>query len=38
MINHHHVDVTVEQVERYGPTVLVDHEGAGGDRLLVWTE
>ena len=38
MINHHHVDVTVEQIERYGPTLLVDHEGRGGDRLLVWTE
>jgi hypothetical protein len=38
MINHHHVDVTVEQIERYGPTLLVDHVGSGGDRLLVWTE
>jgi hypothetical protein len=38
MINHHHVDVTVEQIQRYGPTLLVDHEGRGGDRLLVWTE
>jgi hypothetical protein len=38
MINHQHVDVTVEQIERYGPTLLVDHEGRGGDRLLVWTE
>lgn len=38
MVDHHHVDVTVEQIERYGPTLLVDHEGRGGDRLLVWTE
>jgi hypothetical protein len=38
MINHHHVDMTVEQIERYGPTLLVDHEGRGGDRLLIWTE
>jgi len=38
MIDHHHVDVTVEQIERYGPTLLVDHQGRGGDRLLVWTE
>jgi hypothetical protein len=38
MIDHHHVDVTVEQVERYGPALLVDHQGRGGDRLLVWTE
>ena len=38
MIDHHHVDMTVEQIERYGPTLLVDHAGRGGDRLLVWTE
>ena len=38
MIDHHHVDVTVEQIERYGPTLLIDHQGRGGDRLLVWTE
>jgi hypothetical protein len=38
MIDHRHVNVTVEQIERYGPTLLVDHQGRGGDRLLVWTE
>ncbi len=38
MIDHHHIDMTVEQIERYGPTLLVDHEGRGGDRLLIWTE
>jgi hypothetical protein len=38
MIDHHHVDVTVEQIERYGPTLLIDHQGRGGGRLLVWTE
>jgi len=38
MVNHHHIDITVEQIERYGPTLLVDHEGRGGDRLLIWTE
>ena len=38
MIDHHHIDMTVEQIERYGPALLVDHEGRGGDRLLLWTE
>jgi hypothetical protein len=38
MINHHHVAMTVEQIERYGPTLLVDHQGRSGDRLLIWTE
>ena len=38
MVDHRHVDVTVEQIERYGPTLLVDHLGRGGGRLLVWTE
>ena len=38
MVNHRHGDVTVEQIERYGSTLLVDHQGRGGDRLLVWTE
>jgi hypothetical protein len=37
-IDHHDINLTVEQIERYGPTLLVDHEGRGGDRLLVWTE
>jgi hypothetical protein len=31
-------DITAEDIERYGPTLLVDHEGRGGDRLLIWTE
>ena len=37
-VNHHQIDITVEQIERYGPALLVDHEGRGGDRLLIWTE
>jgi hypothetical protein len=31
-------DVTVEQIERYGPALLIDHEDTGGDRVLLWTE
>jgi hypothetical protein len=38
MADHHHIDLTVEQIERYGPALLVDHQGRGGDRLLIWTE
>lgn len=38
MIDHHHVDVTAEQIERYGSTLLLDHQGRDGNRLLVWTE
>jgi hypothetical protein len=38
MVNHHQIDLTVEQIERYGPTLLLDHEPRSGDRLLVWTE
>lgn len=38
MVNHSHIDLTVEQIERYGPTLLVDHVGRSGDRLLIWTE
>jgi hypothetical protein len=37
-VNHRELDITVEQLERYGPTLLVDHESQSGDRLLIWTE
>ena len=36
--DHRDIDLTVEQIERYGPTLLVDHQGRGGHRLLIWTE
>jgi hypothetical protein len=32
------LDVTVEDLERFGPALVVDHEDSGGDRVLVWTE
>lgn len=31
-------DITVEEIERYGPALLVDHESPRGDRLLIWTD
>jgi hypothetical protein len=30
--------ITVEELERYGPALLIDHEERGRDRLLIWTE
>jgi hypothetical protein len=30
--------LTVEDLERYGPTLIVDHRDADGSRVLVWTE
>jgi hypothetical protein len=38
MLNHHPIDLTVEQIERYGPALLLDHQAQDGDRLLIWTE
>jgi hypothetical protein len=30
--------LTVEDLERYGPTLIVDHQESGGDRVLVWSQ
>jgi len=30
--------LTVEDLERFGPTLIVDHHDANGSRVLVWTE
>ena len=30
--------LTVEQLERYGPTLVLDHEGQRGSHVIVWTE
>jgi hypothetical protein len=38
MVDHHQINLTVEQIERYGPALLLDHRARDGDRLLVWTE
>lgn len=29
--------ITVEELERYGPTIVLDHAGEDGERVLVWT-
>ena len=30
--------LTVEDLERYGPTLIVDHKGRNGERVLVWSQ
>ena len=30
--------LTVEDLERYGPTLIVDHQEPGRDRVLVWSQ
>ena len=30
--------LTVEDLERFGPTLIVDHRNATGERVLVWSQ
>ena len=30
--------LTVEDLERFGPTLIIDQRGANGDRVLVWSQ
>jgi hypothetical protein len=30
--------LTVEDLERFGPTLIVDHQGRHGERVLVWSQ
>lgn len=30
--------LTVEDLERFGPTLIVDHHNVSGERVLVWSE
>jgi hypothetical protein len=30
--------LTVEDLERFGPTLIVDHQGSAGERVLVWSQ
>ena len=32
------LSITVDDLERYGPAVLIDHTDEDGSRILVWTE
>jgi hypothetical protein len=38
VMNDGDLGITVEELERFGPTLVADHEGRGGDRLLIWTQ
>lgn len=33
-----HVDLTAEDIERYGPGIILDHVGPSGDRVLFWAQ
>ena len=42
-LNGKHMDLedlklTVEDLERFGPTLIVDHRTASGERVLVWSQ
>jgi hypothetical protein len=30
--------ITVEELERYGPTLVLDHQARRGGRVMIWTE
>jgi hypothetical protein len=30
--------LSVEDLERFGPTLIVDHKSSGGERVLVWSQ
>ena len=32
------LQITASDLERHGPSIVIDHARTGGDRLLVWTE
>jgi hypothetical protein len=32
------LEVTVEQLEQFGPSLVLDHEAPDGERVLVWTD
>lgn len=41
--NANHLDLedlklSVEDLERFGPTLIVDHQGTSGERVLVWSQ
>ena len=37
-ISHGELGITVEELERFGPTLVADHISESGDRLLIWTQ
>jgi hypothetical protein len=37
-IDLHDLRITIEDLERYGPTLIVDHKGRHGEHVLVWSQ
>jgi hypothetical protein len=37
-LNLEDLKLTVEDLERFGPTLIVDHQGINGERVLVWSQ
>jgi hypothetical protein len=37
-IDLHDMRITIEDLERFGPTLIVDHKGRDGERVLVWSQ
>jgi hypothetical protein len=37
-VNLEDLKLTVKDLERYGPSLVLDQRSRGGDRVLVWTE
>ena len=42
-LNGNHMDLedlrlTAEDLERFGPTLIIDHKNASGERVLVWSQ
>jgi hypothetical protein len=37
-IGRQRIRITVDDIERMGPRLLIDHRGRRGDRVLVWTQ
>jgi hypothetical protein len=37
-VNLEDLKLTVQELERFGPTLVLDQKSAGGDRVLVWSQ
>jgi hypothetical protein len=38
MLDLEDLKLSVEDLERFGPTLIVDHQGPSGERVLVWSQ
>ena len=37
-MNFEDLKLTVEDLERFGPTLIVDHRSSSGERVMVWSQ